>query len=121
MRRHRALLAVLVLAAVAGGWAAAEVPEGVKALVGSRCAGCHKGKMPPAGLNLEPANLAAIVDAPSRQAPPAKIVDRTAPETSYLLKKVRREAGIAGRPMPPGKALTAEELGLLEAWVAGLK
>lgn len=121
MRRRRTVLAALLLAAAAGAWAAAEVPEGVKTLVGGKCAGCHKGRMPPAGLSLEPANLAAVVAAPSRQSPGAKIVEPGAPEASYLMRKVRREAGISGRPMPPGKALTAEEIGVLEAWIAGLK
>lgn len=96
------------------------VPENVKALFGQRCAGCHKGKNPPQGLNLEPANIAAALDAPSRQAPSMQLIKAGAPESSYLLKKVRSEKGITGRHMPPGKALTAEEIQVLEAWIAGL-
>ncbi len=121
MKRIAATVVALALAAVLVLGAMADVPENVKSLVKQRCAGCHKGKSPSGGLNLEPANLEAIIDAPSRKAAEARIVDSEAPETSYLLKKVRRESGIAGRPMPPGKALTAEELRVLEAWITGLR
>jgi len=121
MKRAFPVIAVILLAAALGATAAAGVPDTVKALFGQRCAGCHKGKFPPKGLNLEPANAAAILDAPSREVPDLKIVDTKSPEASYLLKKVRRESGIAGKPMPPGKALAAEELQTVEAWLNGLK
>ncbi len=121
MKHAPAIVATIALAAALGAWVAADIPENVKSLVQKNCAGCHKGKFPPKGLNLEPANLAAIVDAPSSEAPGLKIVDSEAPEASYLLKKVRRQKDIAGKPMPPGKALTAEELRALEAWIDGLK
>jgi len=101
--------------------AAGEIPDGVKELLQKRCAGCHKGNNPPKGRNLEPEKVAAILDAPSKQAPTLKIVDMGSPGSSYLLKKIRREKDIAGRPMPPGKALTAEELQSIETWIAGLK
>jgi mono/diheme cytochrome c family protein len=121
MKRVAAIIAALAFAAVLGTGAAADVPENVKSIVKKNCAGCHKGRTPPKGLNLEPANLAAVIDAPSSEVPGAKIIDSGAPEASYLLKKVRRQKDIAGKPMPPGKALTAEELRALEDWIAGLK
>jgi cytochrome c551/c552 len=121
MKRIAAIIAAFALAVVLGIGAAADVPENVKSLVQKNCIGCHKGKNPPKGLNLEPANLATVIDAPSSEVPGAKIIDSRSPEASYLLKKVRREKDIAGRPMPPGKALTAEELRTLEDWIAGLK
>jgi len=121
MKRIAAVLAILALAAVLGLGAGADVPERVKSLVQKNCAVCHKGKNPPKGLNLEPANLAAVIDAPSSEAPGAKIIDSRSPEASYLLRKVRRGKDIAGRPMPPGRALAAEELRALEEWIAGLK
>jgi mono/diheme cytochrome c family protein len=123
MKRPAAIVATIaiVLAVGLGLGAAADVPDSVKTIVQKNCAGCHKGRTPPKGLNLEPANLAAVIDAPSSGVPGAKIVDSETPEASYLLKKVRREKGIAGRPMPPGKALAAEELRALEEWIAGLK
>ena len=124
MSRVKKAIPVIVAILLAAAWgvrAAAEVPDNVKALFGQRCAGCHKGKFPPKGLNLEPAKVDAILDAPSREVPELKIVDTKAPEASYLLKKVRRESGISGRPMPPGKALAADQLQVLEAWLNGLK
>lgn len=121
MRRPAAIIATIALAAGLGIVAAADVPDSVKTVVQKNCAGCHNGRKPAKGLNLEPANLAAVIDAPSSGAPGAKIVDSGTPEASYLLKKVRREKGIAGRPMPPGKALSAEELKVLEEWISGLK
>jgi mono/diheme cytochrome c family protein len=98
-----------------------EVPGDVTALFARNCAGCHKGRYPSGNLNLEPANVPAAIDAPSRQAPSRKIIDSAEPEASYLLKKVRREKGITGKPMPPGKALTEKEVGLLRGWIESLK
>jgi mono/diheme cytochrome c family protein len=120
MKRHAAAIAALALCAGMGLRAATDIPEGVRSVFGQRCAGCHKGRFPPKGLNLEPANLAAVLDAPSRGVPEARIIDTAAPEASYLLKKIRREKGVAGHPMPPGKALTPEELKVLEDWILGL-
>jgi cytochrome c551/c552 len=120
MKRHLAIVTVVALCAGLAAWAAADIPDGVKALVQKNCAGCHKGKTPPKGLNLEPANLAAVVGLESRQVPGTKLVAPGAPEASYLLAKVKRGAGITGKPMPPGRALAAEDVQALEAWVAGL-
>ena len=121
MKRIAAVVAILALAVVPGIGAAADVPDNVKSVVQKNCAVCHKGKNPPKGLNLEPANIAAVIDAPSSEVPGAKIIDSRSPEASYLLRKVRRGKDIAGRPMPPGKALAAVELRVLEDWIAGLK
>jgi len=121
MKRQFAVFMALLAGATLGVRAATDIPDDVKALTKAKCIRCHKGKFPPKGLNLEPANLAAIVDAPSREVPELKIVDSRTPESSYLLKKARRESGIAGKPMPPGKALAAEELRVLETWILGLK
>lgn len=100
--------------------ASLEIPDDVKALFARNCAGCHKGRYPSGNLNLEPANIQAAVDAPSRQAPPLKIIDTAEPEASYLLKKIRRERGISGKPMPPGKALSESQVQALQAWIESL-
>lgn len=97
------------------------VPENVLSVFKRHCVRCHTGPNPPKGLSLIPSRAAALIDAPSAEVPSLRLVDTEAPEASYLLKKVRRESGIAGKPMPPGKALAAEELQTLEAWIAGLK
>jgi hypothetical protein len=121
MKRLLALVTLLILVLAGGAWAAMEIPDGVKELLQKRCAGCHKGNHPPKGLNLEPAKVAAILDAPSKEVPALKIIDTNSPGSSYLLKKVRRGKDIAGSGMPPRKAMTAAELQIIEAWLAGLK
>lgn len=124
--RLKAVPGVLFLVALfATGFSAAlraedEVPEPVRKIFQQSCSGCHRGKFPPRGLNLEPANLAEVIDKPSQALPDLKIVDSIQPESSYLLRKVRREKGIVGKPMPPGKALRTSELQALEQWILGL-
>jgi mono/diheme cytochrome c family protein len=121
MKKNFAVLAVSMVVLAAGAWGANDVPGGVKTLAQQRCAGCHKGMFAPKGLKLDPAHIAAILDKPSQEVPTLKIVDTTSPEASYLLKKVRRESDIKGKPMPPPKALTAAELQIIETWILGLK
>jgi len=121
MKRLSALVTLLILVLAGGAWAAMEIPDGVKELFQKRCTGCHYGNHPPKGLNLEPAKVAAILDAPSKEVPSLKIIDTKSPEASYLLKKVRRGKDIAGSGMPPRKALAAAELQIIEAWLAGVK
>ncbi len=113
------VLAVLALAAAVT--ARAEAPADVAALLQKKCAGCHKGKTPPRGLSFEAGRIAEAVDRPSVEEPGLKIIDTAAPAASYVLKKIRREAGLKGKPMPPLQALAPAELALLESWVMGLK
>jgi mono/diheme cytochrome c family protein len=98
-----------------------EVPAAVQAVFKSHCVRCHTGSKPPKGLSLIPSKASAILDAPSAEVPSLRIVDTENPEASYLLKKIRRGDGITGKPMPPSKALPAEELQVLETWILGLK
>ena len=121
MKKNFAVLAVSTVVMAAVAWGANDVPDGVKTLAQQRCAGCHKGVFAPKGLKLDPAHIAAILDKPSQEVPTLKIIDTKDPGASYLLKKVRRESDIKGKPMPPPKALTAEELQIIETWIAGLK
>ena len=100
------------------------VPDEVVALFKGHCAGCHKGVFAPKGLKLGPDALPASVrDVASREKPDLKLIDTAAPEASYILKKVRGAEGISGKRMPPPskRALTAEELAVLENWILGLK
>ena len=124
----RTALAAIVLmglagiaAALAAGPEDRAIPAEVQKVFKQHCVRCHTGPKPPKGLSLIPARIASAIDATSAEVPALKIIDRSAPESSYLLKKVRREEGIAGKPMPPGKALTAEEIQVLETWISGLK
>jgi mono/diheme cytochrome c family protein len=120
MKRSVSVILCLLIVAVAGAWADDKVPDDVASLFQKRCAVCHKGKMPPRGLSWEPARIAEAINKPSAEMPELKIIDTASPEDSYILKKVRRD-GHKGKPMPPLKALDADELKLLETWVLGLK
>jgi mono/diheme cytochrome c family protein len=98
-----------------------DIPANVLTVFQKHCVRCHTGSKPPRGLSLIPGKIAAAIDAPSAEFPALKIIDSQTPEASYLLKKIRRQSDITGRPMPPGKALTSEEVGTLVSWIAGLK
>jgi mono/diheme cytochrome c family protein len=98
-----------------------DIPAAVKTLFAKNCAGCHQGKNPPRGLSWEPERILAAVDRASQETPSLKIIDTADPGASYLLKKVLREKGIAGRPMPPGRPLTKEETATLTSWLESLK
>ena len=85
-----------------------------------RCAtsGCHAGNNPAANLPLGARDIAAaIVDVPSAARPDYKLVAPGDPVNSYLLMKMRGDEGIAGDRMPPARALDAEQIALVEAWV----
>jgi len=119
-----ALLAISGVSAalsVIGASKGRDIPANVLAVFKKRCVRCHTGPKPPKGLSLIPGRAPSIIDAPSAEVPGLMIIDPNTPEASYLLKKVRREKGIAGKPMPPGKALPADELQVLETWILGLK
>jgi len=97
------------------------LPDNVKTLLGQRCTGCHKGKHPPKGLNLEPDKIQAAIDAPSQEQPSLKIMDSANPESSYLLKKIRGDSDIAGGRMPlRRKALTEAEMDIIKTWLQEL-
>ena len=112
---------VLLLVAAVGAWAAEKIPDEVTSLLHKRCAVCHKGKFPPQGLSWEAGKIASAIDAPSREVAEMKIIDTAAPESSYVLKKVRGESGIKGSRMPPSQALAADEIKVLETWILSLK
>lgn len=114
------LLSGLVIAAAAGR-AQDKVPAAVASFFAKRCVDCHKGKFPPQGLSWQAKKIGAAIDAPSREVPELKIIDSAAPESSYVLKKVRGETGIKGRRMPPGKTLDPSEIKVLEDWIRSLK
>jgi mono/diheme cytochrome c family protein len=106
---------------LAASQAGQDIPQNVRDVFKKHCVRCHTGPKPPKGRSFIPAKIASAIDAPSAEDPSLKIIDTEAPESSYLLKKVRREGGFTGKPMPPGKALTAEEIQILETWISGLK
>jgi hypothetical protein len=119
-------LAFVLAGSFPGAWTArpdTPMPDAVKAVFKKNCAVCHKGIFAPRNLHLDPESLpASVVDVPSVEQPDLKRVDSAAPESSYLLKKIRGAEGISGRRMPPqGRpALTPDELAILENWILGL-
>ena len=103
------------------GPGAEDPPERVKSIFVKHCVLCHKGPYPPMGLSLEADRITAAVDTPSREIPSLKIIDTSGPEKSYLLKKVRGDAEIIGKSMPPENPLTSGEIEVLSAWIESLK
>jgi len=120
-------LALLVLAGagaalvIAPGRGDGDIPADVVSVFKKNCVRCHTGPKPPKGLSFIPAKIASAIGAPSAEVPEAKLIVPGDPGASYLVKKIRREDGITGKPMPPGKALTAEQIQVLETWISGLK
>jgi mono/diheme cytochrome c family protein len=100
------------------------LPDGIKAIFKQNCsvAGCHTGKYPAAGLSFNPDQLfAAVVDVPSGEVEGLKIVDPSAPAKSYLLAKIKGEAGILGKQMPLNRPpLSEEQIKQIENWIQGL-
>lgn len=81
--------------------------------------GCHRGKNPKIGLNLEPEKMnEALVDKPSRQKGSFKLIDTSNPDKSYLLMKIRGDKGISGKLMPIWlKPLSKEEIETVTQWI----
>ncbi|MDX1741579.1 MAG: DUF5777 family beta-barrel protein [Rhodothermales bacterium] len=85
--------------------------------------GCHGGPIAQQNMFLTSSQYyESIVDQPSVGRPDLKRVDPGNPEGSYLIMKVRGDAGIVGLQMPMvGDKLTEEEIETLEQWIRGLK
>jgi len=86
-------------------------------------AGCHAGAYPSMNLSLEAARIpGGLVGKPSMVVPERLIVDPAAPEKSYLLAKIKGEAGISGKQMPLGlPALSPADLKAIEDLVLSLR
>lgn len=59
-----------------------------------------------------------LVGVASVGAPTQQLVAAGDVEGSYLAAKMRGDAGIVGGTMPPGSGATAEQLQLVEDWIA---
>lgn len=121
MKRTMTLGFGLLCAAALIMRAQVKVPGEVISVFAKNCVDCHHGKYPPRGLSWEMKKIEAAIDAPSREVPALKIIDTAAPESSYVLKKVRGEKGIKGDRMPPTKALDPASIKILEDWIQSLK
>ncbi len=95
--------------------------EQVAALFERSCtaAGCHSGPVPQLGMDLTRDYFySATVGQQSKSAPEHKIVEPGNTDASYLLKKIRGEAGIVGLQMPMvGDKLSESEISTIEQWV----
>src|SRR5512135_2759724 len=83
-----AVLTALVSFCPASGQEPAGVPQNIKAIIGHNCSvsGCHRGKYPTGGLNLEPDKiLASALNVSSSEAPGRVIIGTADPARSYLL------------------------------------
>lgn len=80
---------------------------------------CHGSSASAAGLDLtDGAALAALVDVASADAPGETLVIPGDADGSYLVKKLRGEAGIVGDAMPPGGTpLDADKIALVVDWI----
>jgi hypothetical protein len=88
-------------------------------LAAARCASCHGGARPAAGLGLASASdLLATAVRSSAQWPTWPLVAVGSPERSYLLYKVTGAPGLVGQRMPPDAPLARDEQWTLERWIA---
>ncbi len=85
--------------------------------------GCHAGPFPAVNMNLEEGKFEdSLVGKPSYELKDLKLIDVDNPEQSYLLKKIRGEAGIVGKQMPSGSPpLSEEDQKIIEDWVKSFK
>ncbi len=73
----------------------------VQEIFTARCIACHAGASAPQGLILtETISYNAIVNVSSSQQPDLKLILPSSAEQSYLIKKIRGDAGITGGQMP---------------------
>ncbi len=80
--------------------------------------GCHSGAGAAAGLSLASDRIAGQLIGAVSPVSGMLRVDPGNPEGSYLLRKLRGDAGISGAQMPLGGTLSAEEIGKIRAWIA---
>lgn len=59
-----------------------------------------------------------LVDVASFASPDEILIVPGDPDASYVMKKIRGEAGIVGDEMPPGGGLSDAQIANLEAWIA---
>lgn len=86
-----------------------------------KCAisGCHSGAGAAAGMSLAAGRIAGQLIGVVSPTSGMKRVDPGNPEGSYLLKKLRGDAGISGDQMPLGDVpLSAAQIELVRAWIA---
>ena len=80
--------------------------------------GCHGGGSPAQGLNLSSlATWSATVGVRSSQQPSVNLVLPGSANVSYFMWKINNDARANCCRMPPGPALSAQEIADLAAWI----
>lgn len=81
--------------------------------------GCHGNASPQLGQDLSAGqSFTNIVNVPSVEQPALLRINPGDPEGSYLFRKIRGDANIAGARMPLGRSpLTDEQIELIENWI----
>ena len=84
-----------------------------------RCTGCHAGSAPAAGMNLSASTaFAALVNVASSERSGAVRVIPGNADGSYLVQKLRGDAGIVGQRMPAGGPfLSDDQINLIRQWI----
>jgi hypothetical protein len=86
----------------------------------ARCSGCHGGGSPSAGMNLEAGNAYEnlVNKASSEKSGAIRVIPGDA-ENSYLVQKLRGDAGIVGLRMPRNGPpyLTDDQINLVKQWI----
>jgi hypothetical protein len=108
-------------AAYTSGDASAD-EQRVATLLEARCASCHGGSSPAAGLVLaRPSFPGSVIGVSSSRDTGRTLVSPGRPNRSYIVSKLRGGPDIVGSRMPlGGDPLSADDLELVERWIAGL-
>jgi hypothetical protein len=88
----------------------------VQPIIDANCGPCHLGGQVTSGLALD--DVRGAIGLQSGQLPGLYMIRCEFPEQSYLLMKVKDDAEIFGNKMPQGGALNADEIEMLEVWIA---
>lgn len=90
-------------------------------VLGPSCAfsACHGGANGQGGLVLDGTSedYGRLVGVASTALPDEMYVVPSDPDASYLVAKLRGDAGIEGDPMPQGSSLPEEDIALVIAWI----
>ncbi|WP_096328467.1 Ig-like domain-containing protein [Nannocystis exedens] len=94
-----------------------DYPTSIQPIFSASC-GCHLSNMPPKGLVLsEGQSFAALVGVDSMGQPGTPYVDPGNPAGSWLVTKIKPMPPV-GLQMPEGGMLAADQIALIETWIA---
>lgn len=102
-----------------------QLEQEVAEIVQGSCArtGCHAGSNAQMGLSLREQDFVVqTVEVPSRERPSVNLVEPGAPDSSYLVHKIRGDESITGARMPMvGSRLTDSQISTIEDWIRSLE